>query len=127
MATHLVQPHPRDEGLLLLTDASDKAGVKGRGDQRGHVLGARSALEHFHVEGVVVSGLHRQQLTLLQTGGVFRGVVHHCKGRVVILLGLNLKVATLNVKGVYVRGRHFLGSHLRVDDGDLEQFHSIGG
>lgn len=77
--TYLVQPHPRDEGLFLLADASNQTGIEGGRDEGGHVLGAGSSLEHFQVEGVVVAGLHRQQLSLLQAGGVLRGVVHHWK------------------------------------------------
>lgn len=62
----------------LLTDATHNAGIEGRWNQVGVLLGASTALEHLHVEGIVVAGGFEQQFTLLDTCGMLQGIVHHC-------------------------------------------------
>lgn len=63
----------------LLTNASNEPSIEGRRDHVGGVFGAGAALEHFHVEGILVASLHGQQFPLLNTGRMLHGVVHHWK------------------------------------------------
>lgn len=73
----LMQPHPLDVGLILLTDTSNQTGLESRWNHVGAFLGAGAALEHAHIERVVIAGLPGQQFALLQAGGVLDRVVHH--------------------------------------------------
>jgi len=65
--------------LALLTDATHNAGIEGRWNQVGVLLGAGAPLEDLHVEGIIVAGGLEQQLALLDTSGVLQRIVHHCK------------------------------------------------